>query len=121
MELGLFFDKNADIDRTSFLSPLDHPYSFNEGVARLYSLANYNIFEEGDQHKLSFELSGRFNDEVFSLSDYKEDNMINIGGHFRKLDVELLKKYLLKIMKATAPKEFEASYHYYSEDTYSWP
>jgi len=93
---------------------------FEDVVARLYNLSNQNIFEQGDEYKLSFEVSGSFDGKPFTLYDWKGDNCVHIGGH-DDLDVPGLKKELLKLVKKTDPKPFTAKLHYYGNGTYSYP
>ncbi|XWV26925.1 hypothetical protein QJ857_gp0125 [Tupanvirus soda lake] len=119
MQTSVVFDQNADTNFTSLRGYLTHPYSFEEAVARLYSLAGWNIFELCDQYKTTFEVSGTFNGQVFTLYDYKEDNVIHIGGR-DSYDIKELQKNLLELMENVKPKEYTASYHYGSEGGYSW-
>ena len=96
MQPKIIFDKNTNDGGTHFCAYLNHPYSFEEAVARIYALCDYNIFEEGDEDKLSFQASGIFNNEVFTLYDWKENCTVHIGGR-ANLDAQSLEKYLLKI------------------------
>ncbi|XWV25585.1 putative ORFan [Tupanvirus deep ocean] len=119
MQNAIIFDQNTDVNFTSLRDYLEHPYSFEEAVARLYALAGWNIFDLCDQYKTTFEVCGTFNGEVFTLYDYKEDNKIHIGGR-ESLDTIGLQKVLLELMDNATPKEYTASYHYGSEGGYSW-
>ncbi|ARF11908.1 hypothetical protein Klosneuvirus_3_43 [Klosneuvirus KNV1] len=146
----LHFDSTVDTNGTSMLSYLfvceeelpiikkygkldKHKYdarSFNNSnifyfedvVARLYNLSNQNIFEQGDQYKLSFVVSGLFDGKPFTLYDWKGDECVHIGGK-DDLDVLELKKELLKLIKKTNPKPFTAKLYYdqCKGQTYSYP
>lgn len=117
---GFVFDKSLDVFGTSFKGYLATPYAFEETVARLYSLANYDIFS-GCDHKSSFQISCKFRGNVFTLYDYKEDSLVHIGGH-DDLDVELLIINFLLVLQLTKPKEYVTKLKYYDDRhrTYLW-
>src|SRR5436190_1476462 len=74
---------------------LRHPYSFEEALARLYSVADYNIFDEDthDTYKCIFQLDGTFDGMYFNLYDYKRDEMIHVN-YCDKMDYKLFQKTL---------------------------
>ena len=103
-------DLTVEIDGTGFLKELEpSPYRFEELVGRLYALANCEIFECGD--KTSFEISGRFNGEVFRLYDYKSGRSVHIGGK-ESLEVDLLIKHLFCLLEKVKPKNYTAISNY---------
>lgn len=95
---------------------------FEDVVARLYNISNQNIFEQGDEYKLSFEIIGSYDNKPFTLYDYKGDNCVHIGGN-DDLDFVGLKKDLVKELKTTNPKHFTANlnYDHCKGCTYSYP
>lgn len=133
--MDLVFDKTIDTCGTSFKEYLGTPYVYQEAVARLYALADYNIFEETDKYKISFCVSGTYKGKVFTIYDYKCDEMLHIGCRgagigfgIKKydkdnLDMELFKTELLEKMSMVEPKNYTAKYYYdeYEGHTYSYP
>lgn len=134
--MDLIFDAHIDTCRTSFKGYLETPYSYNEAVARLYALVDYNIFEQTDKYKISFCVSGTYKEKVFTIYDYKCDEMLHIGCHgaglsfgLKKkenkdnLDVESFNVELLRQMAMVEPKNYTAKYYYdnYDGNTYSYP
>ena len=86
----IVFDKNIDIKGTSFKDYLNHPYSFTEAVKRLKIIV-------GLKNNSSFEITGTFEDQVFTLYDRK-DQMVHIGGSVN-LNVPSLQLVLIEMMK----------------------
>lgn len=113
------FGRNYNGIESHFISYLEIPFSFEEAVARLYHLVEYNIFDVVD-YKSSFEITGKFGDQIFTLYDYKEDMQIHIGGA-DELDVESLKETLLKLMTGTNPKPYRAKTSYNAHIEYGFP
>jgi hypothetical protein len=95
MKQKLLFDKHIDIRGTCLKDYLQHPYSFTEVVARLFSIVNYNIFEN-NRSDATFEIRGKFKKQIFTIYD-RSDNLIHIGGSVN-LDVILLQTELLKLL-----------------------
>jgi hypothetical protein len=126
----LIFNKDQVCIGTSFADYLETPYSYHEAVARLYALVNYNIFQETDQYKSSFGITGTYKGDVFTLYDYKCDEAIHIGCHGAclipelsniELDIKSFKKDLLEVMKETKPNTAKYYYDEYAGTVYSYP
>ena len=114
-----------DINNTSFIDYYTPSIKFEEIVARLNTIGiknNINIFDNADKYKTTFELDGKYGDNVFSLYDYKSNNMIHIGGHKGKLDVAGLKKHLDSVLFDNEPTNFTQKYYYDDSEgnTYSY-
>ena len=107
----------------AYLYGPDHPYrkeplnlgldqfSFEELVGKLYTLSQQEIFENSDQYKSSFFVSGMFKDQPFDLYDYKADRMIHVGGN-DSLDIPGLFKALNSALVEVNPKSYLATLHY---------
>lgn len=115
---GIVFDKDRDINNTSFRGYLPSPYSFQETVGRLYTMAGDDMFRDCDD-KCSFHITGMLENTVFTLYDYKEDDLIHIGGH-ENLRIDQLIIYLNMMLKVTEPTPYVAQYHYETNRTYHW-
>jgi len=115
---GIVFDKDRDTNMTSFRGYLPSPYSFQETVGRLYTMAGDDMFRDCDG-KCSFHITGVFSNTVFTLYDYKEDDLIHIGGH-ENLRIDQLIIYLNMMLKVTEPTPYVAQYHYETNRTYQW-
>lgn len=85
--------------------------TFEEVVARLYNLSKQEIFEQGDNCKLSFLVNGFYKNSPFTLYDYKGDFDIHIGGK-EELDIDGLRKELDDLIMATNPKSFKTNINY---------
>ena len=95
-------------------------FSFEESVARLYNLSNQEIFfDDDDKDKITFEATGTYKGEVFTLYDWKGGQCIQIGGT-RALDVVGFIKKLKRLLAKTEPKHFEARSAYTGE-RFSFP
>jgi len=104
----------VDINMTHYLDMLPMTYKFNEMVARLHTIGlsnGVNIFDNGDKYKLTFELAGKYNGQVFTLYDWKCDNEIHVGGH-DTLDRKGLISELMELIKETKPTKFTSKYYY---------
>lgn len=77
--------------------------------ARLYAIADYNIFDEKerDDYKSTFGIYGTFQGIYFDLYDHKRDDRINVN-YCDKMDYKLFEKSLLELMKNATPKEYTA-------------
>lgn len=84
---------------------------FEQVVGRLYNVSGQEIFEQGDEYKLSFEVIGSYNGKPFTLYDWKGDKCVHIGGK-DDLDVIGLRKELSTLLKNTKEKPFTAKLHY---------
>lgn len=93
--------------------------SFPEIIGRLYSLCDYDIFED-QYEKTSFEVFGIYKGEVFTLYDYKGDYNIHIGGHKDKLDINGLVRALADTIMKTQPRAYKAHIEW-TGDTYAFP
>lgn len=114
------FDRNAGYGGTYFIEYLETPYTFEEAVARLYTLAGYDIFEESDGDKTSFHITCVYGGNAFSLYDYKEDDEIHIGGR-REWNMVGFIDSLLQLMSQTIPTPYRAKCYYSDCHKYSWP
>jgi hypothetical protein len=113
---GKTLDHNNIFGGISYITNM--PFSFEETVARLYNLANYNIFEV-DGPESTFNIIGKFNDMEFVLKDYYGNHYCIIIHYDRKLDINLLKKHLIELIQKTNPKRYIAYYN--KECIYSYP
>ncbi len=95
MKNKIIFIKNLDIRGTCLKDYLQYSYSFTEALARLFTIAKYNIFD-CNRKDSTFEVRGKFNGQIFTLYD-RADNMIHIGGVV-DLNVKLLQIELLRLM-----------------------
>lgn len=121
--MSIVFKYDVDYIGTSFNDYLEiKDMSFEEVVARLYNLSDQEIFDKTDKYKVSFDIHGSYKGNVFTLYDYKGDNMIHIGGK-DGLDVKGLKKELIKLIKKSVPKPYIAKLYYdgYEGKTYQYP
>lgn len=120
--MSVKFKRKNKNDNTLFLGMLDHKYTFEEAVARLYSMAGYNIFRSRKTDKYSFKIYGIFNRKVFVLYDYNGDKLIHIAGYPELVyDMEPLHINLLRMMDLAKPKKFKSRLKNRNKDRYSWP
>lgn len=108
---------NSDTTGTFYIECFHSKFSFEETVAKIYNLSNRNIFDKND--KSTFNVTGIYNNNIFTLYDYKGGRQINIGGT-DELDVVGLTKKLSKLLKATKPKNFK-TVNLYDGELYSYP
>jgi hypothetical protein len=94
-------------------------WTFESVLARLNSIANQVIFDDGNFHKSCFEIMGTYKGQFFRLYDYREDRCIHIGGG-PELDVDGLIAELNELIKAAVPKPFMCRSSYMCA-TYSYP
>ncbi len=103
---------DVDVNGTSLRGYLATGWSFEELVARLVALSGQDpTLHTTDGYKVSVEFTGRFDGQVFTLYDYKEDNEIHIGGH-PSLDTVRLGEALVQALTTVVPSPYEARYHY---------
>lgn len=116
----IIFRENINTNNTHFQDFLTITnMTFQEIVARLYAISNQKIFENSDEYKTSFEISGLYEGNIFTLYDYKCDFKIHIGGH-DNLDIFDLKKDLTTLILNTEPKPYVAKLYYDRDDVYSF-
>lgn len=143
MESNLIFDKDANINGTHFLGyfyidkksinymlqfdsskykydpdSFNRSWTFENIVARIHNLSDQDIFNQGDEDKLSFELLGTYKKQPFTLYDWKGDKCVHIGGN-DDLDVNGLKTELLELVKNAKPKSFITNC-FYNGSQYSY-
>jgi hypothetical protein len=127
MSQEIIFDTTISDSDTFLIGYLRYfeKWSFEEFVARLYSLSNQNIFNNGDNYKISFCAYIKYGDTIFTLYDYKTDYYVHIGSDSYK-SLKLLpdfEKKLYKLLENVEPKDFNAEFHYdeYKGKKYSYP
>jgi hypothetical protein len=115
---------DADLDRypydTEAYSGEDaSSWTFESVLARLNSIANQVIFDDGNFDKSCFEINGTYKGQFFRLYDYREDRCVHIGGG-PELDVDGLIAELNELIKAAVPKPFTCRSSYRNA-RYSYP
>lgn len=97
----------------------DPTWAFENVLARLNSISNQVIFDDGNFDKSSFTVKGTYKGEFFDLYDYKGDKCIHVGGS-QQLDVVGLVAELKELISKAEPKPFTCvcSYTY---QKYSFP
>ena len=80
-------------------------WTFENVLARLNTIANQVIFDDGNFDKSSFEVRGTYKGEFFDLYDYKGNRSVNIGGG-RNLDVNGLVLELQDLINHAQPTPF---------------
>jgi hypothetical protein len=102
MDAGRYvYDSNA----------FDATWTFEMVLARLNSIANQIIFDDGNFDKSSFKVNGTFKGQFFDLYDYKGDRCVHIGGG-ADLDVNGLIAELSGLVKEAQPKPFTSRCSY---------
>ena len=97
----------------------DSSWTFENVLARLNTVANQVIFDDGNFDKSSFEVRGTCKGEFFDLYDYKGNRSINIGGG-PNLDVNGLAPELKNLINHTQPTPF-ACICSYTYQKYRYP
>jgi hypothetical protein len=115
---------DVDLDRYSYDAEAysgddASTWTFESVLARLNSIANQVIFDDGNFDKSCFEINGTYRGQFFNLYDYKEDRCIHIGGG-PELDVKDLITELNELIKAAVPKPFMCRSSY-TNAKYSYP
>jgi hypothetical protein len=115
----IVWNEHASVTGTSLRGYLNTPWNFTETVARLIALSGQDPTKRTDGYKVSVEFIGLFDDDVFTLYDYKEDNQIHIGGH-GELNTVSFEVELIKELEGVTPAPYTAQYHYETSETHGY-
>lgn len=105
------WDGAQSVSGSYLVGYMTSPWTFQETVARLITLSGQDPTKQTDQYKTSVEFYGYFKGKFFTLYDYKNDDMIHVGGH-GDLNVNELSSELVRELKGAPPTPYRARYWY---------
>lgn len=104
-ESKIEFNSDFDTSGTHLIVYFISPWTFTETVARLITATN-QIPIQSD--KTSFHFVGMFNNQIFTIYDYKGDFKLHIGGT-NNLDFKGLSSKLIEVLTPVIPTPFTAT------------
>lgn len=75
----IIFEAGLDTSTITETKIVTQPFSFQEAVGRLYTMAGYNIFKTTISIFNTFCVTGLFNGKPFCMFDSKDDRTIHLG------------------------------------------